>query len=63
MSRAMIPALSRLDFPGWVVVTAHDRWFLDRVATHVLTWEGAAPLRAPDRPLVVRYDLTVSHDS
>ena len=29
-----------LDFPGCVVVTAHDRWFLDRVATHILAWEG-----------------------
>ncbi len=31
---------SILDFPGCVVVTAHDRWFLDRVATHILAWEG-----------------------
>jgi ATP-binding cassette ChvD family protein len=30
-----------LEFPGCVVVTAHDRWFLDRVATHILAWEGA----------------------
>ncbi|MFC0860887.1 energy-dependent translational throttle protein EttA [Sphaerimonospora cavernae] len=29
-----------LDFPGCVVVTAHDRWFLDRVVTHILAWEG-----------------------
>jgi ATP-binding cassette ChvD family protein len=29
-----------LDFPGCVVVTSHDRWFLDRVATHILAWEG-----------------------
>jgi len=29
-----------LAFPGCVVVTAHDRWFLDRVATHILAWEG-----------------------
>jgi len=28
------------EFPGCVVVTAHDRWFLDRVATHMLAWEG-----------------------
>lgn len=28
------------EFPGCVVVAAHDRWFLDRVATHVLAWEG-----------------------
>ena len=30
-----------LQFPGCVVVTAHDRWFLDRVATHILAWEGS----------------------
>jgi ATP-binding cassette ChvD family protein len=29
-----------LDFPGCAVVTSHDRWFLDRVATHILSWEG-----------------------
>ena len=29
-----------LDFPGCVIVAAHDRWFLDRVATHILAWEG-----------------------
>lgn len=29
-----------LDFPGCAVVTTHDRWFLDRVATHILAWEG-----------------------
>ncbi|HET8598719.1 MAG TPA: energy-dependent translational throttle protein EttA [Segeticoccus sp.] len=29
-----------LDFPGCVVVTSHDRWFLDRVATHILAYEG-----------------------
>ena len=27
-------------FSGCVVVTSHDRWFLDRVATHILAWEG-----------------------
>jgi ATP-binding cassette ChvD family protein len=27
-------------FPGCSVVISHDRWFLDRVATHVLAWEG-----------------------
>ena len=31
-----------LDFPGCAVITAHDRWFLDRVATHILAWEGGA---------------------
>ena len=30
-----------VDFPGCVVVTAHDRWFLDRVDTHMLAWEDA----------------------
>jgi ATP-binding cassette ChvD family protein len=29
-----------LDFPGCAVITAHDRWFLDRTATHILAWEG-----------------------
>lgn len=27
-------------FPGCAVVVSHDRWFLDRVATHILAWEG-----------------------
>ncbi|MBA3265357.1 MAG: energy-dependent translational throttle protein EttA [Nocardioidaceae bacterium] len=31
-----------LDFPGCAVVISHDRWFLDRVATHILAWEGDA---------------------
>ena len=29
-----------LEYPGCAVVTSHDRWFLDRVATHILAWEG-----------------------
>ncbi len=29
-----------LAFPGCVLVTSHDRWFLDRIATHVLAFEG-----------------------
>ena len=29
-----------LSFPGCSVITSHDRWFLDRVATHILAWEG-----------------------
>ncbi|HLV03429.1 energy-dependent translational throttle protein EttA [uncultured Georgenia sp.] len=29
-----------LNFPGCAVVVSHDRWFLDRVATHILAWEG-----------------------
>jgi ATP-binding cassette ChvD family protein len=29
-----------LEFPGCAVVITHDRWFLDRTATHILAWEG-----------------------
>lgn len=29
-----------LNFPGCVFVTSHDRWFLDRLATHILAYEG-----------------------
>ena len=29
-----------LEFPGCAVVVTHDRWFLDRVASHILAWEG-----------------------
>ncbi|SFD65829.1 ATP-binding cassette protein, ChvD family [Thiohalospira halophila DSM 15071] len=36
--RALEEAL--LEFPGCVVVTSHDRWFLDRIATHILAFEG-----------------------
>jgi len=36
--RALEEAL--LTFPGSVVVISHDRWFLDRVATHILAFEG-----------------------
>jgi ATP-binding cassette ChvD family protein len=28
------------DFPGCAVITSHDRWFLDRIATHILAYEG-----------------------
>jgi ATP-binding cassette ChvD family protein len=31
-----------LEFPGCGVVISHDRWFLDRVVTHILAWEGNA---------------------
>jgi energy-dependent translational throttle protein EttA len=34
-----------LAFPGCAVVISHDRWFLDRVATHVLAFEGESRLR------------------
>jgi ATPase subunit of ABC transporter with duplicated ATPase domains len=36
--RALEEAL--LNFPGVVLVISHDRWFLDRIATHVLAFEG-----------------------
>lgn len=29
-----------LDFPGCAVIISHDRWFLDRIATHILAFEG-----------------------
>ena len=40
--RALEEAL--VNFPGVVVVVSHDRWFLDRVATHVLHFDGAGGL-------------------
>ena len=36
--RALEEALQ--NFPGCVLVTSHDRWFLDRIATHILAFEG-----------------------
>ena len=36
--RALEEAL--LDFPGCAVIITHDRWFLDRIATHILAFEG-----------------------
>lgn len=30
-----------LNFAGCAVITSHDRWFLDRTATHILAWEGS----------------------
>ena len=36
--RALEEAL--LTFPGCAVVISHDRWFLDRIATHILAFEG-----------------------
>ncbi len=41
--RALEDAL--FDFPGCVVVISHDRWFLDRIATHVLAFEGDSEVR------------------
>jgi ATPase subunit of ABC transporter with duplicated ATPase domains len=36
--RALEEAL--LEYPGCAVIITHDRWFLDRVATHILAFEG-----------------------
>jgi ATP-binding cassette ChvD family protein len=33
-----------LDFPGCAIVISHDRWFLDRIATHILAFEGDSQL-------------------
>jgi sulfate-transporting ATPase len=33
-------------FPGCVVVISHDRWFLDRIATHILAFEGDSQVRS-----------------
>jgi ATPase subunit of ABC transporter with duplicated ATPase domains len=33
------------NFPGCAVVISHDRWFLDRIATHVLAFEGDSQVR------------------
>jgi sulfate-transporting ATPase len=41
--RALEEAL--LEFPGCAVVISHDRWFLDRIATHVLAFEGDSEVR------------------
>jgi ATP-binding cassette ChvD family protein len=41
--RALEDAL--LGFPGCAVVISHDRWFLDRIATHVLAFEGDSAVR------------------
>jgi sulfate-transporting ATPase len=32
-------------FPGCAVVISHDRWFLDRIATHILAFEGNSQVR------------------
>jgi energy-dependent translational throttle protein EttA len=41
--RALEEAL--LEFPGCAVVISHDRWFLDRISTHVLAFEGDSEVR------------------
>ena len=41
--RALEDALDR--FPGCAVVISHDRWFLDRIATHILSFEGDSQVR------------------
>lgn len=40
--RALEEAL--LNFPGCAIVVSHDRWFLDRIATHILAYEGDSQL-------------------
>jgi energy-dependent translational throttle protein EttA len=40
--RALEEAL--LNFPGCAIVVSHDRWFLDRIATHILAYEGESQL-------------------
>ena len=42
-------------FPGCAVVISHDRWFLDRVVTHILAWEGNG--REPGELVLVRGQL------
>ena len=38
-------APSLISFAGCAVVVSHDRWFLDRIATHVLAFEGDSEVR------------------
>ena len=45
--RALEEAL--LDFAGCAVVITHDRWFLDRIATHILAFEGEQRRRSGSR--------------
>ena len=42
-NRALEEAI--VNFAGCVVVTSHDRWFLDRLATHILAFEGDGQVR------------------
>lgn len=37
-----------LSFAGCVMVISHDRWFLDRIATHILAFEGDSQMRMFD---------------
>ena len=46
-----------LEFPGCAVVITHDRWFLDRVATHILAYEGTE--ENPAQLVLVRGQLRV----
>jgi len=41
--RALEEAL--LAFPGCALVISHDRWFLDRIATHIIAFEGDSEVR------------------
>ena len=44
-----------LEFPGCAVVITHDRWFLDRIATHILAYEGTE--ERPGELVLVRGQL------
>jgi ATPase subunit of ABC transporter with duplicated ATPase domains len=41
--RALESAIEQ--FPGCAVIISHDRWFLDRIATHILAFEGNSQVR------------------
>ena len=56
--RALEEAL--LDFAGCAVVISHDRWFLDRVATHILAFEGDS--QGPGSRARTRSTRTGSHE-
>ena len=38
--KGFVPAAALEDFAGCAVIISHDRWFLDRIATHILAFEG-----------------------
>ena len=46
-------------FAGSVLIVSHDRWFLDRVATHILAYEGDS--KVTSGPLVLRACLNTTH--